>query len=162
MSFEPITSQEKLDEIIKENLDREKKKYDGYLSKDDVVKMKTEYEDKLKAFEGYTSPEELAKKEKELTTQISALQSENKNLKLNELKDKVSHEFKLPYEIKDRLRGSTEEELRSDAEALSKVFGSAAKNPLPLASSETGDSGDNGMMTKNEKIKLLRNLKGED
>ena len=37
MSFEPITSQEKLDEIIKERLDREKKKYDGYLSKDDVT-----------------------------------------------------------------------------------------------------------------------------
>lgn len=162
MSFEPITTQEKLDEIIKDRLDRERKKYDGYLSKDEVEKMKTDYEGRLKAYEGYTSPDELAEKEKELTTQISSLKTENESLKLNELKDKVSHEFKLPYEIRDRLRGSTEDELRSDAESLSKIFGSTTTKPLPLASSETGDSSDNGMMTKSEKLTLLRNLKGEN
>lgn len=43
MSFTPINTQEEFDDAIKERLAREKKKYEGYMSPDDVQALKDTY-----------------------------------------------------------------------------------------------------------------------
>lgn len=159
--FKPIETQEEFDERIKDRLARERAKFDGYLSKDEVDALKTDYENKLNAYQGYTSPDDLATKENELKSQISNLTVENESLKLGQLKDKVSHEFGLPYELRNRLQGKNEDELKEDAENLSKIFKTNKKATLPLASDDPFAGNSKGAIDRAAKLKLLRQLKGD-
>lgn len=65
---------------------------------------------------------------KESSTDVNSLREENLNL----LKRIVASEYKLPVEASNRLIGSTEEELRKDAESLSALFGSSQKGMKPV------------------------------
>lgn len=73
---------------------------------------------------------------KESSTDAESLREENLNL----LKRIVVAEYKLPVEASNRLIGSTEEELRKDAESLSALFGSSQKGMKPVKLH--GTSGD--------------------
>lgn len=113
--FKPIESQEALDAIIKDRIERAKKsaadetakKYEGYLSPDDVKK----HTDQITA---------LTDKLKESETKIADLTAKNSAYEIASVKTKIAHEVGLPYELADRLSGTTEEEIRKDADALSK------------------------------------------
>lgn len=128
--FKPIETQEALDAIIKDRIDRAKKsaadeaakKYEGYLSPDEVKK----HTDQITA---------LTDKLKESETKISDLTAKNSAYEIASVKTKIAHEVGLPYELADRLSGTTEEEIRKDADALSKF----AMHPqaTPSFSSET-------------------------
>lgn len=112
--FKPIETQEALDAIIKDRIDRAKKsaadeaakKYEGYLSPDDVKK----HTDQIAA---------LTEKLKESETKIADLTAKNSAYEIASVKTKIAHEVGLPYELADRLSGTTEEEIRKDADALS-------------------------------------------
>ena len=131
--FKAIETQEALDAIIKDRLERAKKsaadeaakKYEGYLSPDDVKK----HTDQITA---------LTDKLKESETKIADLTAKNSAYEIASVKTKIAHEVGLPYELADRLSGTTEEEIRKDADALSKF----AMHPqaTPLFSSETSPS----------------------
>lgn len=101
MDFEPITTQEKLDEI----LTAERAKFEGYASPDDVAS----YEERIKT---------LTAKAAKLEKSNAELDKANKAHELNALKAKVARESGLRYELADRLDGTTEEELRADAQKL--------------------------------------------
>ena len=128
--FKPIETQEALDAIIKDRIERAKKsaadetakKYEGYLSPDDVKK----HTDQIAA---------LTEKLKESDTKIADLTAKNSAYEIASVKTKVAHEVGLPYELAERLSGTTEEEIRKDADALSKF----ASHPqaTPSFSSET-------------------------
>ena len=113
--FKPIETQEALDAIIKDRIERAKKsaadeaakKYEGYLSPDDVKK----HTDQIAA---------LTDKIKESETKIADLTAKNSAYEIASVKTKIAHEVGLPYELADRLSGTTEEEIRKDADALSK------------------------------------------
>lgn len=113
--FKPIETQEALDAIIKDRIERAKKsaadetakKYEGYLSPDDVKK----HTDQITALTG---------KLKESETKIADLTAKNSAYEIASVKTKIAHEVGLPYELADRLSGTTEEEIRKDADALSK------------------------------------------
>ena len=113
--FKPIETQEALDAIIKDRIERAKKsaadevakKYEGYLSPDDVKK----HIDQIAA---------LTAKISESETKIADLTAKNSAYEISSVKMKVAHETGLPYELADRLSGTTEEEIRKDADALSK------------------------------------------
>lgn len=131
--FKPIESQEALDAIIKDRIERAKKsaadetakKYEGYLSPDDVKK----HTDQITA---------LTDKLKESETKIADLTAKNSAYEIASVKTKIAHEVGLPYELADRLSGTTEEEIRKDADALSKF----AMHPqaTPSFSAETPPS----------------------
>ena len=138
--FKPIETQEALDAIIKDRIERAKKsaadetakKYEGYLSPDDVKKHTdqiTALTDKLKESET---------KIKESETKIADLTAKNSAYEIASVKTKIAHEVGLPYELADRLSGTTEEEIRKDADALSKF----AMHPqaTPSFSAETPPS----------------------
>lgn len=115
--FKAIETQEALDAIIKSRLERNTKsvtdsvkaeimkKYEGYISPDDAKKSADEIAsltEKLKASETTIA---------DLTAKISANE-------ISSAKMKIALETGLPSALADRLTGSTEEELRKDAELL--------------------------------------------
>jgi alanyl-tRNA synthetase len=116
MDFEPITTQEKLDELLA----AERAKFEGYASPENVA----EYEKRIK-----TLTDKAAKLEKT----NAELDSANKAHELNALKNKVARESGLRYELADRLSGTTEEELRADAQKLAEYTAVTA----PLKSTES-------------------------
>lgn len=113
--FKVIETQEALDAVIKDRIDRAKKsaadetakKYEGWISPDDAKK----HTDQITA---------LTDKLKESETKIADLTAKNSAYEIASVKTKIAHEVGLPYELADRLSGTTEEEIRKDADALSK------------------------------------------
>lgn len=116
MDFEPITTQEKLDELLA----AERAKFEGYASPENVA----EYEKRIKT---------LTDKASKLEKTNAELDSANKAHELNALKNKVARESGLRYELADRLTGTTEEELRADAQKLAEYTAVTA----PLKSTES-------------------------
>lgn len=113
--FKPIETQEALDAIIRERIERAKKsaadeaakKFEGWLSPDDVKK----HTDQIAA---------LTEKLRERDTKIADLTAKTSAYEIASVKMKIAHEVGLPYELAERLSGTTEEEIRKDADALAK------------------------------------------
>lgn len=128
--FKPIETQEALDAVIKDRIERAKKsaadetakKYEGWLSPDDVKKHTDQIAD-------------LTEKLKASDTKIADLTAKNSAYEIASVKTKVAHEVGLPYELAERLSGTTEEEIRKDADALAKF--AAHPQATPGFSAET-------------------------
>ena len=134
--FKAITTQEEFDAAIKERLARNTKSVT-----DEVTKK----------YEGYISPDEIAKREKDLNDKISALTaqagekdksiadltSKNHIYELNALKAKIARDKGIPYELAQRLSGTTEEEIGKDADEFAKFM--PKKKTAPLHDPEGGD-----------------------
>lgn len=88
---------------------------------------KKQEEDELAEQNLWQEAAEKAKKERDEA--LDQLKQE----KLNSLRTRVGTEFKLPAKLTARLQGTTEDEIRADAEALAKDLGldKAAETPAP-------------------------------
>ena len=74
MAFKTIETQEELDNIIKDRLERERAKYNGYMSAEDVQKLKDTYEATTKAEnEKYSA---LEKEKESLMTKLKGMRLE--------------------------------------------------------------------------------------
>ena len=113
--FKAIETQEAFDAAIKARLERNTrsvtdevtKKFEGWVSPEDAKKSAAQIEalnGKLKESEARIA---------ELTAQASAYE-------ISSVKMKIAQETGLPLALAERLTGTTEEELRKDAEALVK------------------------------------------
>lgn len=155
MAFKVIETQEELDNIIKERLERAEKKYEGFMSAEDVQKLKDTYEATTKADnEKYNALE----KEKE------DLMNKVKGYEVGTLKTKVALANGLPIGVTDYLKGETEEELTESAKTLSSMFTPKAdpkpkEEGKPLAPQGANTQG--GTMSEVEKrfMELNPNLK---
>lgn len=133
--FTAITTQEQLDAVVGERLKQEigtiEKKYEGYLSPEEVAEKYSGYlspEEVDEQYKDYLSPEEVAKKDREIN-----------GYKVASMKMKVAHEIGLPYELSARLSGEDEDTIRKDAENLFKIVGKRGTGGLPpLADREAG------------------------
>lgn len=149
MDFKPIETQEQFDEVIRERLARENKKYEGWTSPDKLQEIKDGYEQNAsKKFEGYTSPEDLQTMKNNYESQLETIRNENTSLKASQLRSKVANEFKLPAEMASRLQGTTEEELRTDAKTLAELVSTNKAIVLPLHGGSTGGSTDKNAAVK--------------
>ena len=101
----PLHTQEDLDRVVADRLDREKKKYTDY--------------DELKGKVG-TLAQELAEKSTALDSVKSEYEGKLKKATLDTEKVKIIHEFKLSEELADFVTGETPEEMRGRAEKLAK------------------------------------------
>lgn len=117
--FKVIESQEELDKIIKDRLDREKKK-----AKDEmqilVESLKTENAGLREENTNYQKQLEGAK-EKDVT--ISTLEGQIESYKMAELRRKVAIENNIPYRLADRIVGDDEESMAKDAKSLAEFVG---------------------------------------
>ena len=129
--FTPITTQEQLEAVLKDRLERQSKKFDtekadlekkysGYMSSDDVTKLKQSYEDQIKDLN--TKIDAGASVQTELDSAKKQIEAQ----KLDSLRIKTALENGIPYEFADRLKGTTAEELTSDAKLFAKGFAKPA------------------------------------
>ena len=131
--FKKIETQEELDALIKDRIERERKsiseKYSDY---EELKKKNTDYEAQVsklseanKAYETKASGYE---------KQISELSSKIKGYETDSAKTRIALEMGLPYEVAKRLNGSTEEEIKKDAESLAKFV--SRQGSAPVSSTE--------------------------
>lgn len=168
--FKPITTQEEFEKRLAERLEQKErsvaKKYEGYISPEKQQELQKELEGKItslneklenaqgdasKKYEGYLSPKEVEDLKKDYDAKIANYESDS-------VKTRVAIEMKLPLELKDRLRGSTEDEIREDAKALASLTGSSYQVPH-YQSEPSIDGNDNAI---NQSIKNLVNSIEED
>jgi hypothetical protein len=152
--FKIIESQEELDKILKDRLDRAEKKAKEELQglidslKSENAGLKEENTNYQKQLEGI--------EEKDKT--ISNLEGEIESYKMAELRRKVAIENNIPYKIADRIIGDDEESMTEDAKRLAEFVGKKDYVP-PLKTYEDKDSDS----TQGAYKTLLSNLntKGE-
>ncbi len=126
--FKAINTQEELDALIKDRIERERKsiseKYSDY---DELKKKNAEYEAQVSKLSETNKTFEADKAVYE--KQISELSSKIKGYETDSAKTRIALEMGLPYEMAGRLSGSTEEEIRKDAETLAKFVSKPAAAP---------------------------------
>ena len=139
--FKVIETQEDLDKIIQKRLaqkDREiEETYKDYLSPEQVEDIKKDYQKKLDDANKFVDDAKvkLADHDKE----VSDLTEREKKAETSLLKGKIALAKGIPYELANRLVGSTEEELTQDAEGIAKLLGSKQQQPTaPLYTHEAG------------------------
>lgn len=144
--FKTIESQEELDNIIKDRLDRNTKKitaevtkqFEGYISPDDAAKSKKALEDEITKLTAQIS---------EKDTKIADITAKNTAYETAAVKAKIAREYGIPAELADRISGTNEDEYKADAENLAK-FVAAGKPTAPMFSAEP--SGKAGQATSTD------------
>lgn len=152
MAFKPIETQEELDKIIggiraeatERAIKKTKEEYAGF---DDLKSENQSLKEQLAKAE--KSAVESAEKYKDFDSKISELNAKVKGYELNEMRVKVAREAGLAYELASRISGTTEDEMRADAETLSGFF---KPNSQPLADPEGGVSKENSTRTAMKKF----------
>jgi len=116
---------------------------------EDLKKANATYEQQLKGLR-----DELATKDDQLGS-VEDLKKEVESYKLKDLKTNIAIQAGIPLELAGRLSGSTEEEIKADAESLAGLVNT--KQPLPLKQTEPPvDDKDAGLK------KMLGNLTKEN
>ena len=150
--FKVIETQEQLDAIIKDRISRaEAKAAEKYADYDDI---KAKSADKDKQIAALSSKlDEQKTKYDEYDKQIADLNAKIKDYEAGAVKTRIAHEVGLPYELANRLRGETEEEIRADAQELAKY---GRPGTAPLGSNEPSTPMD---PTDAAFMQMLNNIK---
>jgi chromosome segregation ATPase len=128
-----ITTQEQLDEVMRDRLAREAKKYEGYTSPKDLEELKAGYDKKIGELNGaLTSANEKASK---YDKDIAERDAKIKGYETDSVKTRIAHEEGLPYGMSKRLSGETEDDIRKDAKALHELMNMGG-GTQPLAEPE--------------------------
>lgn len=126
--FTPIASQEEFDALIKDRLERERaavrKEFADY---EDIKNRLSAAEEAKKAHASEVTT---------LQTQISELTAKLSASETDSAKTRIAFETGIPFELRDRLTGTTEDEIRADAQNLVKIFNSQKRDPAPLYNPE--------------------------
>jgi predicted RNase H-like nuclease (RuvC/YqgF family) len=154
--FTPITSQEALDAVLKDRLNRQREKHARELSevtekyKDyDAMKERVgKYEEQISALN--SALEESNQKVAGYDSQIAERDAKISAYEVSILKSNIAATLGLAPELAERLTGSTEEELRADAEKLSAIVGKSHR-VAPLAS-PTNTNVEDGVMAAFKKL----------
>ena len=113
MTFKAIESQEELDRIIQDRLQRERDKYSDY----DMLKQSNQdYEKQIGSLQAQI--EESSQTIKSHDEVVAELNSKIAGYETNSLKTKIALKHGLPLDLVDRLAGNDEESINSDAEKL--------------------------------------------
>lgn len=156
MPFTPINTQEEFDQRIQERIERERRniesKYSDYDSlKKENTDLKKENTDLKK------QSDDLKQKHSDAEKQISDLQNKVKGYELEALKTNIAQETGIPFALRGRLQGTTEEEIRKDAETLAGLIGeNKEQKPIkPPAPAPKLNDGGNGADPYAEMVKNL-------
>ena len=137
--FEPITTQEQLDEIISSRLKRDReataKKYADY---DDIKGKNAEYLKRIAELEKQQG--DLTKKYEGYDSQILDLQNKCKDYEAARKKTDIALEYGLPYSMASRLKGDTDEDIRKDAQDMMDAMKGASRK-AKAAPAQSDDAG---------------------
>ena len=164
MSFKVIETQEELDNIVQERLDKVfkkhkgemvelEKKFEGYLSPEDAQKLKASYEDKEKELNGSLSSKD--EKYKEIEAKLAEANKKISGYELDSIRLKVALSNGIPYELAGKLEGKTEKELTTDAKKLASFMGQGTKNEPRFNPSDSDVDGvEKAFLEKNPGLKI--------
>ena len=126
---EPVTTQEQLDKIVKDRLEREREKVRSEFSDYEDLKAKAAKLDELEK----SGSEELKKALAEVDNLKGELQTRDENDKLQKLRKQVAQDTGVP---EDLIQGADEDSMKSFAEAVAAF----AKKPSAPIIPESGTS----------------------
>lgn len=130
--FKVIETQEEFDRIIQKRLAQKEaevsKKYEGYLSPDDIQKLKADYDGKLA--QAQADLEAMATKVAAHDQEVADLTARAVKAETSLLKGEVANKHGIPLELAGRLIGDTKEDLEKDAESFASYMGPKAAPPL--------------------------------
>jgi hypothetical protein len=130
MEFKPINTQEELDAVIRSRLERERSKFADY---DQIKTSNAELQNALEQ-----ARSEAAAAAKTAAGRISELEKQAKEHEIASVKMRIATEYGIPTDLRDRLRGETEEDIKKDAETIAPLFASKAPPAPPLYNPESG------------------------
>lgn len=130
MTFKTIETQEELDRIIQERLNREKGKFADY---DEIKTRNAELETEVDALKSTIEETSTAAKTHEQT--IADLNKQIAEKETVNLRTRIALQNGLPIDLADRLIGSDEESIKADAERLAGLV-SKKQTPPPLKNTE--------------------------
>lgn len=156
MAFEPIKTQEELDEILKDRLERKERTVREEVEKE-LEKKYSDYKDLKETNKSLTNQVSTFKDSKTtLENQLEELKCQVKNYEIKETKQRIAIENGLPIKFANRLQGEDEEALIEDAKAFSEYF-KRNEDPAPDVNNEPNVDDDKVAGYK----QLLNNIKGE-
>lgn len=127
--FKIIETQEQLEAVIKDRIERAKK-----TAEENAEKKYADYETLKQQNRKLTEQlNEAGASAKETEDKIKELEKANAGYKLSNLKVKIAQEAGLPFELADRLSGEGEEAIKADAEAMAKYMSKPQVAPLGAA-----------------------------
>lgn len=129
MSFTPIETQEQFDAAISERIGRVNAKHESAIA-DMQAKLDALTQENASLNQ---SIKDSADKYATADNTIADLTAKVKSYEVASVKARVAREAGIPFEMAERLRGETEEEIKADAEALAKLI---PKQKAPLGSTE--------------------------
>ena len=128
MEFKAITTQEELDNVIKDRLARQKEAIESqYQDYEEIKKRKEELETEVGVLN--ETIKATNNKYANYDTELSELNAKIKDYEMSSAKTKVALQYGIPYDLADRLVGEDEESLTKDAEKLA----SLVKQKEPIA-----------------------------
>lgn len=150
-------TQDEVNAIVQERLDRAEKrfaeKYEGFMSTDDVGKLKEEYEKQIADLNASITAQN--EKYAGFEEQLAEKDTKIKAFETSSIKTRVAHELGLAYDAVNYLQGETEEEIKKSAEGLKSLVGASFVPPLASSEAKMGDSKEVAMK------ELLHRLKGD-
>ncbi len=136
--FKTIETQEEFDRMIQKRLAQKEaevsKKFEGYLSADDVKALKADYDGKLA--KAQTDLEAMTGKLADHDKTVADLTARAVAAETSLLKGKVASAHGIPLELSSRLVGETKEDLEKDAESFASFM--SPKTAPPLRSNDPG------------------------
>lgn len=137
--FVEIKTQEEFDARIMARLERERNKIrDEYADYADLKSSIDKLNNQLKTERDKSTAYE---------AQIGELNNKIKNHEIDAAKTRIALEAGLPYELRDRLTGENDEEIKADAEALKKYINPISSAPLYRTENDSVKaSGDAALM----------------
>lgn len=122
--FTPINTQEEFDALISDRIQR---------AQNTVRKEYADYDSvKSELSTAKTDLEKAAQQNTDLSNQIKELQEKLSKSETDSAKTRIALETGIPYEMRNRLNGTTEDEIRKDAEELVKFFNAQRRDTDPL------------------------------
>lgn len=124
--FEVIKTQEELDNIIKQRLERER------------IKIENDFKSQIQALED-EKKSIIQEKDKALSSvadlkakagEVEALENKIGEYEKRELRRKVAYEKGIPFNLADRIQGDDEDSMKADADTLSEYFKSQTTAPM--------------------------------
>lgn len=163
MTFETITTQEQLNEVIGERL-RKARESARKEATDELMEKFSDYDELQKKVKGYEEQIETlngtikgnAEKIEALNKSTGELQTKIKGYETASVKTRIAHEMGIPFEMASRLQGEDEDSIRKDAQKVAQ-FTAHQRSGAPLASTEPDTVGEKETAMK----KMLASLKGE-
>lgn len=146
--FTPIETQEAFNDAIKDRISRERAKFADY---DELKAFRAEHEGRVADLEKTSTAQaqKIAAYEKKLAEQEQTIAQQA----TASLKTGIALKMGLPYELADRLTGTTEEEITADAEKLSAMLSRAPKQaPAPPLRNTEAPAEEDGVLAAFRKL----------